>query len=116
MDTNHSTPIVAPLQSPDDDTAKRVDLTRINKGGRLKGGVNIHSKHPSSIAMRLKAAGVDWIPSFGIAIQRNDKKLLALWLRLLPYLIVTGGHRRTKKIRGRASKAALAALAELESE
>lgn len=77
---------------------------------------NIHSKHPSSIAQRLKAAGIDWIVSFGAAIKANDRELLSLWLRLLPYLIVTGGHRKVKRLRGKASKAALAALAELESE
>ena len=83
-------------------------------GGRPPNSVNIHSKQPSSIATRLKAAGIDWIPSFGAAIKRNDKALLALWLRLLPYLIVTGGHRRVKRLKGRASKAALAALTDLE--
>jgi len=77
---------------------------------------NIHSKHPSSIAQRLKLAGIDWIVSFGAAIKANDKELLSLWLRLLPYLIVTGGHRKVKRLRGRASKAALAALDALENE
>lgn len=75
---------------------------------------NLHSKHPSGIAMRLKLSGVDWIVPFGRAIERNDKVLLALWLRLLPYLVVTQGHRRIKKSKGRASKAALNALDELE--
>lgn len=75
---------------------------------------NLHSKHPSGIAMRLRASGVDWIVPFGRAIERNDKVLLALWLRLLPYLVVTQGHRRIKKSKGRASKAALNALDELE--
>ena len=75
---------------------------------------NIHSKQPSGIARRLKAAGVDWIESFAVAIKRNDKALLTLWLRLLPYLVVTGGHRRPKRFKGRASKAAIAALNDLE--
>jgi hypothetical protein len=78
------------------------------------GSSNLHSKYPSSIAKHLKAAGVDWIESFAIAIKRNDKALLTLWLRLLPYLIVTGGHRRPKRFKGRASKAAIAALNDLE--
>jgi len=64
--------------------------------------------------MRLKAAGVDWIASFAIAVKTNDKELLSLWLRLLPYLIVTAGHRRVKRGKGRASKAAMEALTELE--
>ena len=85
-------------------------------GGHPVGVSNIHSKYPSSIAMRLKASGVDWIPSFGAAIQSNDKVLLSLWLRLLPYLIVTQGHKRMKRGKGRASKAALQALHDLENE
>jgi hypothetical protein len=87
-----------------------------NVGGRPIGSSNIHSKYPSSIAQRLKAAGVNWIDSFGVAIKANDKELLALWLRLLPYLIVTQGHRKVKRSKGRASKAALAALDELEGK
>lgn len=77
---------------------------------------NIHSKSQSGIAMRLKLAGVNWIESFGVAIKNNDKELLTLWLRLLPYLVVTGSHKRAKRFKGRASKAALAALSELENE
>jgi|SRR5665213_77361 len=88
----------------------------VPKAGRPIGSSNIHSKHPSSIAQRLKHAGIDWIVSFGAAIKANDKELLSLWLRLLPYLIVTGGHRKVKRLRGRASKAALAALDALENE
>ena len=88
----------------------------VRKAGRPVGSSNIHSKHPSSIAQRLKLAGIDWIASFGAAIAANDKELLSLWLRLLPYLIVTGGHRKVKRLRGKASKAALAALDALENE
>ena len=75
---------------------------------------NIHAKHASSIAMRLKVTGIDWIVPFGQAIKRNDKQLITLWLRLLPYLVVTAGHKRVKRLKGRASKAALQALNELE--
>ncbi len=75
---------------------------------------NIHSKAPSGIAKRLRMAGIDWIASFGVAIKTNDKELLGLWIRILPFLVVTGGHPRTKRLKGRASKAALAALANLE--
>ena len=87
-----------------------------NKGGRPKNTVNIRSKFPSGIAKRLKAAGIDWIPSFGAAIKRNDKALLTLWLRLLPYLIVTQGHRRVKRLKGKASVSALKALDALENQ
>jgi hypothetical protein len=89
-------------------------LTKRNKGGHPKGIVNLHSKQMSAISTRLKLSGVDWIPSFGRAIQKNDKALLTIWLRLLPYLIVTTGHRKPRKLKGRASRAALNALAELE--
>jgi hypothetical protein len=100
------------------DEVKARDISTIHKlsshPGRPKGTTDLHSKHPSSIAKRLKLAGVDWIVSFGKAIQRNDKQLLTIWLRLLPYLVVTAGHRRPKKLKGRASKAALEALKDLE--
>ena len=86
-----------------------------NKGGRPQNTSNLHSKQPSGIARRLKDAGIDWIPSFGAAIKRNDKALLGLWLRLLPYLIVTQGHKRVKRLKGRASVAALKALTDLEN-
>lgn len=76
---------------------------------------NLHSKHPSGIAVRLKTAGVDWIASFGVAIKTNDKELLSIWVRLLPYLIVSpSGYRSVKHRKGRASRAALDALADLE--
>ena len=84
------------------------------KRGRVIGSSNIHSKQQSSIAFRLKMKGFDWVESFGQAIKRNDKQLLTIWLRLLPYLIVTAGHKRVKRIKGRASRAALDALSELE--
>ena len=87
-----------------------------HNGGHPVGVSNIHSKYPSSIAMRLKASGVDWVASFGVAIKKNDRVLLSLWLRLLPYLIVTQGHRRVKRMKGRASKAALSALDALERQ
>jgi hypothetical protein len=98
-------------------SADGIQLSKLSPHlGRPKGTLNLHAKHPSSIANRLKAAGIDWIASFGVAIKRNDKQLLTLWLRLLPYLIVTAGHRRVKRLKGRASKAALNALAALEQE
>lgn len=86
------------------------------KGGRPFGTVNLHSKHPSSIAMRLKLAGIDWVVNLADAIKRNDKARIAIWMRMLPYLVVTQGHRRVKRFKGKASKAAVAALAELEGK
>jgi len=85
-----------------------------SKGGRPLGSSNLRSKQPSGIAVRLRKAGVDWVASFAVAVKANDKELLSLWLRLLPYLIVTQSHRKVKKSKGRASRAAMAALAELE--
>jgi len=84
------------------------------KNGVRLNTANLHSKQPSGIAKRLRAVGVDWVTSFAVAIKTNDKELLSLWLRLLPYLIVTQGHRRIKRGKGKASRAALAALNELE--
>ena len=90
-------------------------IAPVDKPGRPKNSINLHSKQPSGIANRLKAAGINWIESFGAAIKANDKQLLTLWLRLLPYLVVTGGHRRVKHFKGRASKAAVKALEDLEA-
>lgn len=88
----------------------------MDKGGRPKGSTNLHSKHPSGIAHRLKAAGVDWVVDLARALQANDAARIALWMRMLPYLVVTQGHRQLKKRKGRASKAALEALKELEEQ
>lgn len=86
----------------------------MNKGGRPKGTTNLHSKHPSGIATRLKTAGVDWVVDLAAAIKANNETRINMWLRLLPYLVVTQGHRKVKRSKGRASKAALEALDELE--
>jgi len=84
------------------------------KGGRPSGSSNLHSKYPSSIATRLKAAGIDWVVDLATAIKANNETRINMWMRMLPYLVVTQGHRKVKKSKGRASKAALAALDELE--
>jgi hypothetical protein len=86
------------------------------KGGRPVGSSNLHSKYPSSIAQRLKAAGVDWVVDLAAAIKADNLTRINMWMRMLPYLIVTQGHRKIKRGKGKASKAALAALAELENE
>ena len=109
--------ILQPIISAPVDIVKHIKtatLTNVNKRVGRPGTTNLHAKYPSSISKRLKLIGIDWIPSFGDAIKRNDKKLLNIWLRLLPYLIVTGGHRSVKRLKGRASKAALQALDALE--
>jgi hypothetical protein len=84
--------------------------------GRPKGIIttNLHSKQPSGIAKRLRAAGIDWVVDLATAIKANNETRINMWLRLLPYLIVTGGHRRPKRWKGKASKAAVQALQDLE--
>ncbi len=84
--------------------------------GRPKNSINLYSKQPSSIATRLKHAGVDWVVDLATAIKANDLTRINMWLRLLPYLIVTQGHKKIKQSKGKASKAALQALEELENE
>ena len=97
------------------DTTSPIVVHPLNKGGRPLGTTNLHSKHPSSIATRLKAAGVDWVVDLAEAIKRNDETRINIWMRLLPYLVVTQGHRKIKRLRGnKASKHALAALNALE--
>lgn len=96
-------------------SSQPVSPVAVRHAGHPKGASSLHAKHPSAISRRLKLAGVDWIDSFAVAIKTNDKALLNLWLRLLPYLIVTGGRVRVKRFKGRASKAAMQALEELES-
>jgi hypothetical protein len=86
----------------------------MSKPGRPVGSSNLHSKYPSSIAQRLKAAGVDWVVDLAQALKANDSARIAIWMRLLPYLVVTQGHRRVKRSKGRASRAAMQALEELE--
>jgi hypothetical protein len=86
----------------------------LNKGGRPKNSVNLHSKQPSGIAQRLRRAGVDWVVDLANAIKANDLTRINIWMKLLPYLVVTQGHRRVKKFKGKASKAAITALEAME--
>ena len=90
------------------------DLGEKRKRGRPVGTTNLHSKHPSGIAVRLKKAGIDWVVDLAAALKANDVTRINTWMRLLPYLVVTQGHRRPKRLKGKASKAALEALADLE--
>src|ERR1700676_2531957 len=84
------------------------------KRGRPVGSSNLHSKHSSSIAFRLKVAGIDWVADLAAAIKANNETRINMWLKLLPYLIVTQGHRKIKRAKGKASRAALQALDALE--
>jgi hypothetical protein len=94
-----------------------IPLTKLNKStGTYKGARNLHAKHPSSIAKRFKAAGLDWTQDFAIAIKANNRPRIKLWLRLLPYLITTTNKASVRKWRGKASKAALVALDALEGK
>lgn len=87
-----------------------------SKGGRPMGSSNSSSKQPSAIAQAFKKAGLDWKTDFAIAIKANNRNRIKLWLRLLPYMVTTGSKTRGKKIKGRASKAALKALEAMENE
>lgn len=82
--------------------------------GRPLGSSNLAARHASSIAVRLKAAGVDWVVDLADAIKRNKRERIAMWLRLLPYLITTTNKVKVKKWKGKASKAAVIALEALE--
>jgi len=82
--------------------------------GRPKNSVNLYSKQPSAIATRLKAAGVDWVVDLAQAIKTDNETRIDMWIKLLPYLIVSQGHRKIKRGKGRASKAAIIALDALE--
>jgi hypothetical protein len=62
----------------------------------------------------LKHAGVDWVADLAQALKANDLARINMWMKLLPYLVVTQGHRRAKRFKGKASKAALVALGALE--
>jgi hypothetical protein len=93
--------------APNDSEKPRPNGVRLNTS-------NLHSKHPSGIAVRLKSAGVDWIVDLAEAIKANNETRINMWIRLLPYLVVTQGHRRIKRGKGRASKDALRALDALE--
>lgn len=88
----------------------------VNKPGVRLNNVNLHSKQPSGIATRLRSAGIDWVADLAAALKANDAARIAVWLKLLPYLVVSGGKPRAAKPKRRASKAALEALNELEGK
>jgi hypothetical protein len=76
----------------------------------------LNAKRPSAIAKKFKAAGLDWQTDFALAIKANNRERVALWLRLLPYLVTHGGNLKVKKWKGKASRAAMVALEALERE
>jgi hypothetical protein len=75
---------------------------------------NYHAKNDSGIAQAFKRAGLNWREAFAKDIMANNKKRIAMWMRLLPYLVITQGHKKIKKSKGKASRAALIALETLE--
>ncbi len=95
-----------------------IDRRRLTEStGRPKGSRNLRAKHPSSIARAFKRAGLEWQADFALAIKANNKVRIALWLRLLPYLITqTNRSTSVKKWKGKASKAAMIALQALEGK
>jgi hypothetical protein len=95
---------------------KRKYRPKVTGSGRKLGTTNLHSKQHSSISQRLKQNGVDWVADLALAIKANNYRRIAIWMKLLPYLIVTQGQRRSPvlKRKGKPDKAALAALEALE--
>ncbi len=86
----------------------------IRKTGGRHHTANLHSKQPSGIARRLRAAGVDWVADLAQAIKADNIPRINTWLKLLPYLVVSNSFRtKPKRWRG-ASKAALIALENME--
>ena len=96
--------------------------------GRPSGARNLHAKHPSSLARRLQAYGVDWVGCLAKAIKAADSANLSgieraqaredirMWLKALPYMVTTTNKVPVRKWKGRASKAALVALEALEGK
>jgi hypothetical protein len=105
-----------------------IELAKLNQSpGRPKGARNLHAKHPSSLARRFKAAGLDWASAFAEAIKaaknpdissaarRQAREDVRMWLKLLPYMVTqTNKTVKVRRWKGRASKAALVALDALE--
>jgi hypothetical protein len=109
-------PDTSPAQPPDRNGAgiERYRLTR--SPGRPKGSHTPAAKHASAIARRFRQAGLDWATDFARAIKANDKERIALWLRLLPYMVTTASRLRVRKWKGKASRAAIVALEALEGD
>lgn len=93
--------------------------------GRPKGARNLHAKHPSSLARRLQGHGVDWTKCLAEAIKTyatgttralrlEAREDVRMWLKALPYMVTATNTVKVRKWKGRASKAATAALDALE--
>ncbi len=107
--------VCSPLAEPRNGSG--IEYSKLHESpGRPKGARNLHAKHPSSLARRLKANGVDWVAHLAEAIKNNQRETISLWLKLLPYLITTTNKIKVKRWKGRASKAALIALDALEGK
>lgn len=91
-----------------------MENTPTNKPGVRINTVNLGSKQPSGIATRLRTNGIDWVADLAAALKANDLIRINIWMKMLPYLVVTHGVKRGKRNKGRASRAALNALEELE--
>lgn len=86
------------------------------KGGRPKGRSNRASRQMTSLAQSFRDAGLDWRADFAQAIKARKWKLIQLYVRLMPYML-TGGAKaplRAPVRKGKLTKAALAALKDLE--
>ena len=83
------------------------------KRGRAIGSSNLDSNQHTSISLAFKRSGLDWRDNLAKAILNDDKARIRLWLKLLPYL-VSKNHKKIKRQKGRARKAALADLEDLE--
>ncbi len=104
------------LEQPSDAFERpNASLSVARKRGRQIGSSQLDSKQHTSISIAFKRAGLDWRENLAHAILANDQRRITLWVRLLPYL-VSKNHKNVKRGKGRASKAALAALDELEGK
>lgn len=87
-------------------------LSVTGKRGRVIGSSNLDSNQHTSISIAFKRAGLDWRENLAAAILANDQRRIALWMKMLPYLV--SKNRKSKVKKCKASKAALSALEELE--
>lgn len=122
-DQNSGSSIGARLQT----NGAGIETSKLRQStGRPKGARNLHAKHPSSLARRLQGHGVDWTKCLADAIKAfadpntsRPSRLMAredvrVWLKALPYMVTTTNTVKVRKWKGKASKAATAALDALE--
>jgi hypothetical protein len=89
---------------------------KTNKRGRVVGSSNLNSNQHTSISLAFKRVGLDWRENMAKAILADDKKRIAMWMKLLPYLVSRNHKSKGKRWKGKASKAVLIALDQLEQE